>query len=179
MKKGDISRFKRKIAGKTNYRKRLKLVLSHMPRLVVRKFNRNLSAQIINYAPDGDITLTAASSKQLAKLGWSHSRKNIPAAYLTGLLLGKKAAEKGVKKAVLDLGFHPSVKGSRIYAVLKGLLDAGIDIPSSDTVVPHEERISGKHILGYFAKKPKGHFTKGNAAKLGEDFEAIKKKIIG
>ena len=38
------------------------------------------------------------------------------------------------------------IKGSRIYAALKGILDAGLNIPHSDGIFPNEERIKGKHI---------------------------------
>jgi len=171
-------RFKRKREGRTNYKKRLRLIISTKPRLVVRKFNKNITAQVITYAPDGDTTIATASSRQLVKLGWKHGRKNIPAAYLTGLLLGKKTAEKDVKKVILDSGFHPSVKGSKIYAVVEGLQDTGIDVPSSKEVLPSKERVSGKHIQEYASKNPEKHFTKDNVSTITQDFEALKKKIM-
>ena len=46
---------------------------------------------------------------------------------------------------VLDLGLQRSVKGSRIYAALKGVVDAGININCNKKVFPNEERIKGLH----------------------------------
>jgi len=52
----------------------------------------------------------------------------------------------------LDLGLQKSVKGSSIYAVVKGVIDAGMKINVSKEVLPSEERISGKHIMDYSKK---------------------------
>lgn len=161
--------FRRRREGKTNYRKRLKLLLSGKPRLVVRKSNRYLIAQIIEYHPKGDRTIASVNSKFLKKLGWEYSCKNTPAAYLTGLLIGKKALERGVKEAILDLGLYPSTRGNRIYALVKGALDMGLQIPVSKQVFPSEERIKGLHIEAYL-KRMKG---------ISKKFEEIKKTIIG
>ncbi len=156
-------KFKRAREGKTNYRKRLKLLISKKPRLVVRKSLKYIRAQIIEFDKKGDKTIASAFSKELKKFGWEHSFKNLPACYLTGLLIGKRAVEKGIKEAILDTGLHPSTKGSRIYACVKGALDAGLKVPISEEVLPSEERIRGEHI------------GKG----IQEDFEKIKEKILG
>jgi len=137
--------FRRRREGKTDYRKRLKLLSSGKPRLVLRRSLRYITAQIVSYDPKGDKTLLAVNSAVLKKLGWNHSCKNTQAAYLTGLLIGRKALEKGVKEAVLDLGLYPSVRGSRFYAAVKGALEAGLRIPCSEDVLPSEERILGKY----------------------------------
>ena len=141
--------YRRKREGKTDYKKRLRLLVSAMPRLVVRKSNRNISVQLVDYSPDGDVVVCAASSCKLKKYGWKVSRSNLPTAYLTGLLLGKLAKQKKIKEAVLDLGLYPSTKGSRVYACLKGVLDAGIYVPHSADILPSEDRIKGGHIAGY------------------------------
>jgi len=52
--------------------------------------------------------------------------------------------EWSVKEAVLDGGV--SKPSSRVFAVLKGCLDAGMKIPHSDKVLPVQERLDGKHI---------------------------------
>ncbi len=155
---------RRRREGKTDYGLRLKLVESGKPRLAIRKSLRNVTAQLIQYQEAGDKTLASASSRELIKLGWKHSRKNIPAAYLTGLLIGKKAKNAGVKEAVLDLGLYKSIKGNVMYAVLKGALDGGLEVPHSDEVLP-KERLLGVH-------------TK-NAETIKKDAESIKKKISG
>ncbi|MEM2282516.1 MAG: 50S ribosomal protein L18 [Candidatus Hadarchaeales archaeon] len=140
--------FRRRREGKTDYRKRLRLCLSGKPRLVVRLTNRRIICQIIKFDPKGDIVLASADSKELRKFGWKGGA-NTPAAYLTGLLCGKRALKAGVKETVLDLGLHSPTKGSRIFAALKGALDAGLSIPHDPEVLPPPERISGEHVAEY------------------------------
>jgi large subunit ribosomal protein L18 len=48
---------KRRRMGVTNYRKRRKLIMSKLPRLVVRKTNKHIIAQIVVARPQGDETL--------------------------------------------------------------------------------------------------------------------------
>jgi len=155
-----IIKFKRRMERRTNYRKRLALIKSGKVRLVIRKSLSNISVQLVNFNPNGDQTVASAVSSELKKFGWTKTG-NIPAAYLTGLLAGKKAKEKNVKEAVLDLGIQTSTKGSRIYAALKGVLDAGVNVPHSKDILPSEDRISGKHISEEIAKQ----------------FDDVKKKI--
>lgn len=152
---------KNRRAEKTNYRKRLSLLKSGIPRLVVRVSSRNISAQLVEYKPAGDVVLHAVSTRSLTKLGWKASRTNTPSAYLLGYLLAKKA---NVSKAILDLGKQPSIVQSRIYAVVKGALDGGLEIPVDDSVLPEESRITGEHIKTY-------------AEKLSEDKTAYEKKF--
>jgi large subunit ribosomal protein L18 len=121
--------YRRKREGKTDYKKRLALLKSGSHRLVVRKSVDNISAQIVEYHPDGDKVIASAHSRELIGKGWKLSRKSVPAAYLTGLLLGKKAKEDG--EIIADFGMHPSTPGSRLYAVVKGALDAGIKVKVS------------------------------------------------
>lgn len=174
--------FKRRVKGKTDYRKRLKLLSSKKPRLVVRKSLKQLRAQIVEFDPKGDRTLVFVSSQDLKKFGWPNPSNNLPSAYLVGLLVGKKALKKKIKSAIMDIGLHPSTKGSRIYAVLKGALDAGLSIPHSPDILPSEKRIRGEHIVEY-AKKLKGdkykrQFSSFRPEKLPQIFEEIKAKIM-
>ena len=85
------------------------------------------------------------NSKELSKFGWNFSFKNIPAAYLTGFLIAKKAKEKDVNKVIIDMGLYRSTKGSKIYAVIKGAFDYGLDIKFKENIIPTNERIEGKH----------------------------------
>ena len=141
---------RRKREGKTNYYKRYVYIISRATRLVVRKSNRYITAQIIRPTPIGDITLAATHTSELIKkLGWLGSGKSTPAAYLAGLLLGIKARLMGVEEAVLDIGLHSSVRGSRIYAVVKGAIDAGLKIPVDEDMIPSWERIRGEDIARY------------------------------
>ncbi|MFH8109975.1 MAG: 50S ribosomal protein L18, partial [Candidatus Aenigmatarchaeota archaeon] len=106
----------------------------------------------------------------------------------TGLLVGLKAKKLGIKKMILDIGLQRSTKGSRIYALAKGCLDAGIEIPIGKDVLPSEDRISGKHIEDY-AKllKEKGFYEKFFSKTLKEGlkpedmskhFEEVKNNIL-
>jgi large subunit ribosomal protein L18 len=132
--------------GRTDYRQRMKLLKSGQPRFVVRTSLKNISCQVVVYEPKGDRTVAAAHSKVLSKYGWKGPCGNIPAAYLTGLLTGLMAKKIGISSGILDIGLYRSSPGSRIYACLKGLLDAGITIPHSSQILPSQDRIIGKHI---------------------------------
>jgi len=151
-KKPKTIHYKRKRQGKTNYRKRLRLLLAKKPRFIIRTTNQKTITQIIDFKTTGDIILVGVDSSALKKYGWNFSFKNIPAAYLTGYLIGKKALQKNIKETVLDIGFKPPIRGNKIYACLKGALDAGLNVFHSEEILPSEERISGKHIQDYAQK---------------------------
>ena len=138
--------FRRRREGKTDYRKRLKLIKSGIPRASVRVTNSKIMVQIIDFSMKGDLVLASATSKQLDSFGWKGSSKSIPASYLAGYLAGKRSVQNGVKKAVLDVGRADTIAGGRIFASLKGLVDGGMEIPHSDSIFPSDERIKGAHI---------------------------------
>ena len=121
---------RRKREGKTDYRKGVKLLLSGKPRLVVRKTLRNTIIQLIEYLPEGDRTIAAANSKELSKYGWKGSTSNTAAAYLTGVLIGVRAAKKKHTEGLLDIGFTTPLKGCKVFGALKGALEAGMSIPA-------------------------------------------------
>ena len=182
--------YRRKREGKTNYKKRLKLLLSGKPRLVVRMSLGDVYAQVVQYGEKGDKVVASARGAELKKLGWNYNTRNIPGSYLLGMIIARKAKENGINEAILDLGLNKSVSGSRIFAVLKGAVDNGLQIPHSESVLPKEERISGKHIEEY-AKKLKdnneefkkrfGAYLKNNADPLSitKVFNDAKNKING
>lgn len=170
--------FKRRIKGVTNYRKRLKLLKARKPRVVVRRTNTRIIAEIVDYAPVGDKVIVYASSDELKRFGWNFSKKNTPSAYLLGYLIAKKAVKKGVKEAVLDIGLHP--KGSRLFAFLKGVVDGGLQIPHSEEVFPSEDRIRGKHIEEALKNvKNKNQFSKVKPVNISKVFEKVIKEIDG
>ncbi len=164
--------FRRKREGRTNYKKRLELLKSGKLRLVVRPSLKNVVAQLVEYHKDGDKVVASAHSKELQELGWKANRGNIPAAYLTGYLLAKKTKKK---QAVLDIGNNTPIKGSRIFAVLKGAVDGGMKIPHDAKVFPSEERIQGKHIADYADNVYQDNDF--DASKITDHFQQIKKKI--
>ena len=141
--------FRRKREGRTNYKKRIAFLTSERPRLVIRKSLKNFIAQIIIYEPKGDKVAASACSAELKKLGWKFSGGNTPAAYLVGVLIGKKAKHAKVGEAIADLGLYQPIKGSKIYAVLKGAVDSGLSIPHDESAIPKAERIKGRHIADY------------------------------
>ncbi len=145
--------WRRRREGKTNYYKRFKLVKSGKPRLVARKTNEYIIAQFVIAKIEGDVTVAAAHSRELVKLyGWKGDPNNTCAAYLTGYLAGLRALEKGIKEAILDIGLHKPSKGARVFAVMKGAVDAGVKIPHSEEILPSEDRIKCKHIAEWASK---------------------------
>jgi len=142
--------FRRRREGKTDYKARKAFLLSGKPRLVARNSVNNVLAQMIVAKPRGDEVLVSAQSRELTrKYGWKAPRGNLPAAYLTGLLCGLKAKARGIDEAILDIGLYPPTKGSRVFAVLKGVIDAKVDVPHSEEKLPDEKRINGEHIVKY------------------------------
>ncbi len=178
--------FRRRREGKTDYKARLGLIDIDKSRLVVRITNNHVIAQVINVAEMGDETLVSAHSKELEKMGWKAGTKNTAAAYLTGYLCAKKALSKGIEYAVLDIGLKSSIKGSKIFAVLKGASDAGLNVPHGESILPDESRIKGEHIAEYaqslddaeLKQKFSQYLDKGiSPSDLPEHFEEIRKKI--
>ncbi|MGD9131433.1 MAG: 50S ribosomal protein L18 [Candidatus Bathyarchaeota archaeon] len=181
--------FRRRREGKTNYRTRRALVLSGVPRLVIRLTLNHAIAQVIEAEAVGDRVVVSAHSRELAKTyGWLGNCGNVPSAYLTGLLCGFKAVANGVDKAFLDVGLHIPSKGTRIFAALKGVVDAGVEVPHSEDILSDEDRISGKHIADYasqLASEPevyKQRFSeylskKSRPEEIPERFSAVKDKI--
>ena len=142
--------FRRRVEGKTNYHRRLKLLKSRMPRVVIRVSNNHVVAQIIESKRGGDKVLVSAHSKELSKTyGWKANTGNIPAAYLTGYLLGLRGKKNNIGEAVLDLGIF--YHRNRVLAVVKGVLASNIEIPHDDKFFPEslDNRINGSHIEQY------------------------------
>jgi large subunit ribosomal protein L18 len=178
--------FKRRKAGVTDYRSRLRLIESEKPRIVVRITNNHISAQIIVINPLGDLTLVSAHSSELKKIGWLGNCKNVSAAYLTGFLCGKRALKNKIDESILDIGLKSSKKGVKVFSVLKGVLDAGLLVPHNEIVLPADNRIKGEHVAEYaknlneeqLNKKFSHYIDKGLQPKdLPKHFEVIKQKI--
>ncbi len=186
-----VVKYRRRRENKTDYRKRLKLLKSSLPRFVVRRSLNNFVGQVIIYENGIDKTLITIHSKRLEKeFGWKGHRGNLPSAYLTGLLLGLEAKKKNINKGILDIGRYTPSKGNSLFAFLKGLLDAGIEIPYNEEILPSEDRIKGEHIKKYALilkekdpEKYKRQFSKYlerslPPEKITEHFEMVKSKIL-
>jgi len=126
---------------------------SGLPRIVVRKSTRYLTVQVVSSRAGGDVVQACAFSKELSGYHWVGGFKNTPAAYLTGLLAGLKAKAKGIERAIPDIGLSPSVRSSRVFAALKGAVDAGLTISGDQDAYPPEARIGGRHIKEYLEAK--------------------------
>jgi len=138
---------RRRREGKTDYRKRLRLLKSRKTRIVVRNSLKNICVQFVGYDEVGDKILASAISKELIKnYQWEYSTSTTPVAYLTGLLAAKRAKDSGISEGVLDIGRQIPVKGSKVFAALKGTLDAGIECPHDAKQLPDEDRLLGKHL---------------------------------
>ena len=133
--------------NRTNYRRRVAMLIGRRSFVSIAVSNQNIMAQVMKPLAIGDSIVTAVRSRELLKYGWKGSMNSIPTCYLTGLLLGKRALEKGMNNLVLYTG-----KGSftsRIAACLKGIIDAGVSMPVSEGSLPKIERVNGGHIAQY------------------------------
>jgi large subunit ribosomal protein L5e len=158
-------------------------------RLIVRFTNKDVIAQIAYSRIEGDVIVCAAYAHELPQYGIKLGLTNYAAAYATGLLLARrhlkslkldgiyKGAEDvngedyNVEKegdnpnpftAVLDIGLARTSTGAKIFAVMKGVADGGINVPHSETrffgydteakeynAEAHRDRIFGKHVADY------------------------------
>ena len=179
---------KRRHDEKTDYKQRLALLKSGVPRLVVRKTNNKVLVQVIEFVSSGDKTVAEASSLDLVSFGWKGHGGSLPAAYLAGMLVGIKAAQKGIKEAIADLGLQYSRKGIAIYAAVKGAKDAGLNVSAGDAF-PDDARIRGEHIAQYakllksknkaaYEKQFSSYLKSGfNPEDVAKHFEEVKQAI--
>jgi len=161
-------------------------------RLVVRVTNRDIIAQTIAADLTHDNVIAVAYSHELPRYGVKLGLTNYAASYCTGLLLARRINNKfklpyeGKKevdgenyevtadvvdddvpkpfKALLDVGLQRTTAGARVFGVLKGACDGGLDIPHNDHRFPgskrdggewksdpavHRKYIFGLHVAGY------------------------------
>ena len=137
---------KRRRENRTDYKARRILLVSGLPRIVVRRTNKYFILQSVESVEAQDKVLITVSSKDLLKNGWdkkkSGSLKGISAGYLTGMLMAKKLKKT---KYIVDLGMARTEKGGRVFAVVAGLIEGGADIPANNKVFPSEDRLMGEH----------------------------------
>lgn len=154
--------FQRRRKQKTDYQQRLELLKSDSARAVVRLSNNHTRVQMAHYDPVGDVNQAQTLSKELEGYGWDGHTGNLPAAYLTGFLAGKKS---DADEAVLDVGLRTVKPGSRLFAAVQGLKDAGVNVPVGGNMVPNESRLKGEHI------------EEMNGNDITENFETVKQNI--
>jgi large subunit ribosomal protein L18 len=163
--------FRRRREGKTDYYQRTRLIVADVPRMVVRKTNRHIIVQLVTAELDGDRTLVAANSAELEKYGYKGSTSSTPAAYLTGMLFAVKAKKAQQESAILDIGLNRATPGARVFAALKGAIEAGLAIPHGEEILPSDERAKGAHIAAY--NKNAGDIVKN----VEQVADAIKKEM--
>ena len=181
-------KYRRYREGRTDYRQRIKLLSSGKTRIFVKRGLNNIVVQFIKFDVKGDKTLLGVHSRELSKFGWKGHRGNMPSAYLTGYLCGLKAIKKDLREGVLDLGTSRVNPKTSLFAAVKGLKDAGINLACSDEVIPNNDFVTGKSIADYatklsgnkdiYSKQFSKYAKEGvDTLKLYEHFDAIKKKI--
>jgi large subunit ribosomal protein L18 len=163
------------------------MATSEYPRFVVRISNKGIIVQVVKAEIIGDKVLVESASNELvSKYGWQASGKSIPAGYLLGFIAGKKAVNEGIETAYLDLGLKRPTKGNKIFAVVKGAIDAGLNVPCDSDIIPSPERINGGDIANYaqvvdaegYEKNFSMYLRKGlRPEQLPDHFEETKKKI--
>jgi large subunit ribosomal protein L18 len=179
--------YRRRREAKTDYKSRRILATSEKPRLVVRSSNKNISIQIVESKIIGDVVLTQVNSSELDEYGWLGGKKSTPAAYLLGMMAGRKALVAGIEEANLDIGLARPTPGSRVFAALKGALDAGLEVPCNSDILPEVARIEGNSISEYaktiedpqdYEKAFSGYLQRGLKPEgLPEHFKIVKARI--
>lgn len=124
----------------------------------------------------GDKVLCAAESTELKNFGLTAGLTNYAAGYCTGLLLARRLlkqvgladtykandskdgeyynvsehaeGDKRPFKALLDVGLAPTTTGARVFSVMKGACDGGINIPHKTKRFPGYQRAQVEEIKG-------------------------------
>ncbi|KAE8659441.1 60S ribosomal protein L5-1 [Hibiscus syriacus] len=193
-------------------------------RFVARFTNKDIIAQIVHATISGDIVLAAAYAHELPLYELEVGLTNYAAAYCVGLLLARRtlkqlemdseyegnveatgedfsvepAETRRPFRALLDVGLVKTTTGNRVFGVLKGALDGGIDIPQSEKRFAgfnkdtkqldpevHRKYIYGGHVASYMRtliedepEKYQSHFSEYIKRGIEADsLEAIYKKV--
>jgi len=136
---------RRRKEGKTDYLKRIKLLKSESPRIVFRKTNKYLIAQYIISKEAQDEIKFGLTTKKLLEYGWPKEAlgglKSLSASYLLGFLMGHKITKGKLTTPIIDFGMLRTIHKTKLYAFIKGLLDADIKIKYQEKTLPEEERL--------------------------------------
>jgi len=161
-------------------------------RLIVRITNKDVIAQIAYARIEGDVNVCSAYGHELPKYGIKVGLTNYAACYCTGLLLARRLLNKlgldeayegqtevdgemycvednddgpGAFRANLDTGLTRTTTGARVFGVMKGAVDGGIEVPHSEKRFPGYDKESkdfaaevlrdhllGKHVANYMSE---------------------------
>jgi len=173
-------------------------------RLVVRFSNKTIIAQVAYATIEGDKVVCDARSSELPRYGIKTGLTNYPASYAVGLLLARrlnqkygldetyvgveevdgeeylveKEGDKGAFYCVLDTGLARTSSGARIFGVLKGAVDGGLDIPHSSKRFPGYNAESGDYDAGTHRSRILGeHISNYMQTLLDEDEDAYKRQF--
>ncbi len=141
---------RRRRENKTDYNKRIKLLKSEKPRIVFRRTNQYLIVQYVESYEAQDKIVFGINTKDLLKHGWDEkakgSLKSVTASYLIGYFAGKKILKNNLETPIVDLGMIRVLHKTKVFAFIKGLIDAGIKIVSKEEAFPEENRLNGEHL---------------------------------
>jgi len=141
---------RRRRQNKTDYLKRMKLLKSEKPRIVFRRTNKYLIAQYVVSDEAQDKVVFGFNSKDLLKHGWDEkakgSLKSVTASCLLGYLSGKKILKDKLETPIIDFGMIRVLHKTKVFAFIKGLIDAGVKIVSKEEAFPEENRLMGEHL---------------------------------
>lgn len=158
-------------------------------RLIVRFTNKDITCQIAYSKIEGDVIICSAYAHELPRYGVKVGLTNYAAAYCTGLLIARRILQKfnldtvyegqkevdgddffqddvddgpGSFRCYLDVGLARTSTGARVFGVMKGAVDGGLNIPHSNRRFPgfdnqsnefsaevHRDHIFGKHVANY------------------------------
>lgn len=157
-------------------------------RFVVRITNKTVISQVAFSTIQGDHVICSAYSSELPRYGVKVGLGNYAACYATGLLCARRlltkcgmadkyvglaeatgaqfqltaAADRKPFGCILDIGIARTTTGARIFGILKGAVDGGLDIPHTPKRFPgysasekfdatkHRARILGQHVADYY-----------------------------
>jgi large subunit ribosomal protein L18 len=97
---------KRRRVKLTNYARRFRLLKSGLPRLVLRKSNHYVLAQLVQYTPVGDHVLWTKSTRELVLAGEFTSGTNLEACVALGAILPLDDS----LQFVIDIGMRRPIK---------------------------------------------------------------------
>ncbi|KAB7504077.1 60S ribosomal protein L5, partial [Armadillidium nasatum] len=174
-------------------------------RLIVRLSNKDVTAQVAYARIEGDVIIVAAYSHELPRYGIKVGLTNYAACYCTGLLLARRLLQKynldkryegqtepdgemysvedledgpGAFRCHLDVGLARTSTGAKVFAVMKGAVDGGLDIPHSEKRFPGYDKESKE----FNAEVLRGHIFGQHVANymkelMEDDEEAYKKQF--
>mmetsp|Transcript_54861 Transcript_54861/g.129405 ORF Transcript_54861/g.129405 Transcript_54861/m.129405 type:complete len:189 (-) Transcript_54861:409-975(-) len=162
-----------------------------MERKIGLQRTRNIICQFVQSRLQGDHILKAMYSKNLEIFGIKSGKTSFSASYIIGLLLAKKVLrqnfffqeknenKQAIPNAVLDLGLRRVTTGNKVFGVMTGVVDGGINVPHNEKRFPGyqagekfdsdllNQRIKGEHVREYMQllkeednEKYQKHFSK-------------------